>query len=499
MIRMFIILFICCTASFLRAQTLVYSDLNKQDNTNIYFDILGKSNNNILIYKNINRQHYIAKYDEEMQLLKTQPLDFLPQKTFNLDFIKLPKQLIGIYQFQKNNIVYCMGFSMGTDSFSISTPTVLDTTNIGFFDDNKIYSTTYSEDKTQILIYKRHFKNDIYTIVAKRYNPQLKIQDSIRLALPYQSRREEFGDLNIDNKGRMVFTKESRKHSSDDIYKLEFFIKHPGADNILQTDIPLQNYFIKSPVVKADNMNNRFVLAGFCLSNQNGNVDGLYTATFLIDTNIMQFPQFHPLPTTIISDINNTRQKEDQLDDLTPQSLILKKSGGFILIAEDYYTETNYGNDRWNRSNYYNSMSTLSNSDYYIYQPYRSYQNTNQTNKRFYYNNIIILSVDSAMQLSWNAVIPKKQYDVERDNYLSYANLNAGGLLHFLFIEKDRQKDIISNHGLYADGTIKRFPTLRSNEKNVEFMPKLGKQIGSNTMIMPFTYLNKLGFAKIEF
>jgi len=495
----FIITTLCFFSQILQAQTVQYSDLNKQDNTNIFFEILGKSNNNVLIYKNINREHFIAKYDENMRLLETLPLDFLPPKTFNIDFIKFPKQLIGIYQFQKNNIVFCMGFSFRTDSFSISAPTVLDSTNIGFFDDNKIYTTTFSEDRNQILIYKRHFKNDIYTIGAKRYNPQLIIQDSIRLALPFQNRKEDFGDLYTDNQGRILFTKESRKHPSDDINKLTLFIKYPKERNIMQMELPLQNYFLKSPVVKADNLNNQFVLAGFCLSDENGQVDGLFTASFLTDSMMIKLPQFHALPASIISNFNKTHQNEDQLDNLTPQSLILKKNGGFILIAEDYYTETNYGNDNWSRSNFYNNSSLWSNSDYFINQPFRSYQNSRFNNKRYYYNDIIILSVDSAMQFSWNAIIPKKQYDVENDNFLSYANLNTGGSLHFLFIEKDRQKDIVSNHGLNADGTIKRYPTLRSNEKNFEFMPKLGKQIGSNSMIMPFTYLNKLGFAKIDF
>jgi len=494
----FIITIFCFFLQILQAQTIQYSDLNKQDNTNIFFEILGKSNNNLLIYKNISREHFIAKYDDNMRLIETLPLDFLPPKTFNVDFIKFPKQLVGIYQYQKNNIVYCMGFSIRTDSFTISTPTILDTSNIGYFDDNKIYTTCNSEDKNQILIYKRHFKNDIFTIVAKRYNAQLAIQDSFRLALPHQNKKEAFGDLFTDNQGRVVFTKESRKHADDDINKLTFYIKYPHSDSILQFDIPLGNHFIKSPVVKADNLNNRFVLAGFCLSDEKGKVDKMYSATFMSDSTMMILPQFHDLPPAVITNFNKAHQSDDQLDNLTPQSLILKKNGGFILIAEDYYTETNYGNDRWGRNNY-NDFSWLSSTDYYIYQPFRSYQNYRYANKRYYYNDIIILSVDSAMQFSWNAVIPKTQYDVENDNYLSYANLNTGGSLHFLFIEKDRQKDIVSNHGLNADGTIKRYPTLRSNEKNVEFMPKLGKQVASNTMIMPFTYLNKLGFAKIDF
>ncbi len=77
--------------------------------------------------------------------------------------------------------------------------------------------------------------------------------------------------------------------------------------------------------------------------------------------------------------------------------------------------------------------------------------------------------------------------------------MNVGGELHFLFIDKDKQKEIISNHSVSPSGEIKRYPTLKSNERGFTFMPKLGKQVGARQMIIPYIYLNRIGFAKVDF
>ena len=60
-------------------------------------------------------------------------------------------------------------------------------------------------------------------------------------------------------------------------------------------------------------------------------------------------------------------------DNLIPKNIILRKSGGFILIAEDFYYESLYDDNRWNRYDPYNPyMPYGSTNGYFMNNPYNN-------------------------------------------------------------------------------------------------------------------------------
>ena len=193
--------------------------------------------------------------------------------------------------------------------------------------------------------------------------------------------------------------------------------------------------------------------------------------------------------------------KRYAIDDLQPQQMILKKNGGFLLVSESFYSETMNNYNTWNR-NYYGSYP-YSSYDYLPYNPYgysQFWNNYNRTNNtRYFYNDIMVSEVDSSSQLKWSTVIHKSQADVNRDDFLSYGLINSGGEIQFLYIDNNNKKEIVSRCGIKGSGDLQKYPTLKSNERGYEFMPKLSKQVGYSQLIIPFVYSNNLGFAKIDF
>ena len=67
-----------------------------------------------------------------------------------------------------------------------------------------------------------------------------------------------------------------------------------------------------------------------------------------------------------------------------------------------------------------------------------------------------------------------------------------------MFIENAQDKSLITDNVLSTNGNVRKFPIIRNEQRNYEFMPKLAKQVGANLMVVPFLYFNKIGFAKIE-
>jgi hypothetical protein len=77
--------------------------------------------------------------------------------------------------------------------------------------------------------------------------------------------------------------------------------------------------------------------------------------------------------------------------------------------------------------------------------------------------------------------------------------MNSGGEIHFLFNDDNNRNQIIANHSISPSGLVTRNPTLKSQEKGYQFMPKLAKQVGANQLIIPCTYRGYICFAKVDF
>ena len=108
MIRVyFLLIFLGFTHIETSAQKITYSNYSKKETRDIYFEILGKFDSNYIVYKNIRQSHVLTQYGSDMQIIKNIPLDFVPDRTFNVDFITYKDYCLMIYQYQRNNIIYC--------------------------------------------------------------------------------------------------------------------------------------------------------------------------------------------------------------------------------------------------------------------------------------------------------------------------------------------------------------------------------------------------------
>jgi hypothetical protein len=138
----------------------------------------------------------------------------------------------------------------------------------------------------------------------------------------------------------------------------------------------------------------------------------------------------------------------------------------------------------------------LASPAYDYYRPSSSFNSWQDV--RYFYDNILILGLNSDLEMQWNTIIPKSQSDDENDNFLSFSTMNVGAEIHFLYNEGER-KQIISNQSILPNGVLKRYPTLKSREAGYEFMPRLAKQVGYREVIVPCIYRTNIAFAKVNF
>ena len=485
------------------SQQITYSQPESNDIRSLNFEIIGKVSHNFLVYKNLRNSNAISVYDNSMKLIDSVDLRFMPDKTLNVDFVAYPDFAWLIYQYQKRNTLHCMAVKINGEGKLLTDPVELDTTSISFFADNKIYSTIYSEDKSRIMIYKIQKKNDRFNFTTLLFNDNFQLLHKSRIETPFEEKKDVFSDFFVDNLGNFVFTKGNRSSSRDFIQELDLVIKQPEADSFSLNSLDLSKKYLDEIKLKVDNVNKHYIINSLYYEKKRGNVEGLFTAVWDQENTTMISQNFAHLGDSIRVMAKSEGANRAALNDFFVRDVILKKDGGFILTAEDYYTQSR--SSPWNRYDYLYGYPSFSPYYYNYYSPYsygyygRQGFYNNNSQSRYYYNNILILNLDNTGKLEWSNVVRKSQYDDQNDNLLSYAIMLSGGQLHFLFNELERRNQLINDQSVSASGEVTRNPPLKSLDRGYQFMPRYAKQVSATQIIVPCNYRNYICFAKIEY
>ncbi len=489
-----------------QAPKIFYSEPEKEDSRRTNFEIIGKMNGNFLIYKSNHNDDAICIYDNEMKLLERVKMDFTPdQQLINVDFVSYPDFFYMIYQFQRKGVVHCVAAKLDANAKKMMEPIELDTTEVSFGSNNKIYTTINSDDKQSIMIFKINSKNrDNFIFTTLLYNKDLQLRGTKdRMGLTMEERNDFFTDFLLTNDGELVFGKFLRQNSNEYITKLAMVIKYPDSTHLAVSNINLDNKILDEIKIKVDNTNKRILLNAFFYKQKRGNIEGLFSLLW----DKTQNTEIRQITSLFNEELRANAKGQDAslktaFNDFFIKNIIVRKDGGYILVTESEYNTTR-GNpyNRWDYMGYGNPWMTP--MDYYYYSPYGGYSPwnrwNNMQNTRYNAENIMVLSYNKDGGIDWSTIIPKTQFDDESDNMISFQLVNTGGEIHFLFNMSEKRTIMLNDQSISSDGKITRNPTLKNLDKGYEFMTRSGKQVGGRQVIVPCLYRNYLCFAKLEY
>jgi hypothetical protein len=497
--------FVFFTALTSHAQKIVYSDIDDDDNRRMQFEIIGKVQGNFLIYKNIRNKNYISVYNNEMEQVAREEMDFASDdRILNIDFVPFQDFTYMIYQFEKKRVVYCNAVKIDGSGKRSSEVMTLDTAHIGFGGNNKIYNTIFSEDKSKLMVFKINSKNrERYILTTLLFDNSLTPIRRSQMVIPMEEYKDALEEFQLDNDGDLVFTKFTR-NNNETIQGSQLMYKAAMIDTLLTINVQPEKLFLDNLHIKADNANDRFFVTSFYYSKKRGDVEGFYFYVWDKATRQPVLQNSIALSEELRREArgNNTNVKS-AFNDYFIRNIIIRRDGGFIINTESYYTTSRGG--QWNRFNYLYGYP-MSMYDYYsVYSPYNSWywrrgnMFNGRSNVRYNADNITVLSFNNTGNLEWSNVIHKEQFDDESDDRISYQTMNTGGQIHYVFNIDEKRALLLNDFTLSPDGQITRNPTLKNLDRGFEFMPKFGKQVSSYQMIIPCYYRNSICFAKVEF
>lgn len=488
---------------------IVYSEPEREDSRRTTFEIIGKMNGRFLIYKSNHNEDAICLYDNDMKLQDRVKLEFTPdQQLINVDFVAYPDFLYVIYEYEKRGIVHCMAAKLDANAKLMMDPIQLDTTQVGFAGNNKVYTVINSDDKNNIMVFKinnRDRDNFVFTTLLYDRDLQLRGQKD-RISMPMEERNDFFTDFLLTNDGELVFGKFVKMNSNDYISKLSMVVKPPDSARFNITNIELNGKILDEIKIKADNTNKRILLNSFYYKQKRGNIEGLYSLVWDKATNqTIRANSF-----VFSEDMRANAKGEDAsvkaaFDDFFIKNIIIRRDGGYLLVTESEYNVT-----RGNPFNRWDYMGGFGNpwypmGGYYYYPPNGYWGNpwnrwNSMQNTRYNADNIMLISVNKDGGVDWSNVIPKSQFDDESDNLVSFLLVNTGTDIHFLFNLREKASIVMLNdQSVAADGHISRNPTIKDLDRGYQFMTRSGKQVSSWQVIVPCLIRNYLCFARLEY
>jgi hypothetical protein len=502
--RFFLVLVLVLSGFAASAQRIVYSEPDREDSRRLNFEIIGKINGNFLIYKAIRNKNWIAILDNDMKQIATVDQNFLPpnDRVINVDFFAYPDFAYMIFQYRKKNIIHCAATKIDGNGKQIGDLIELDTTQVNFGADNRIYSVITSEDKSKIMIFKINSKNKKrYMFTSMLMDQNLMLLKKSRLSLEMQDRDDMLNEFHLDNDGDLIFSKFERvnREAIDNAF---FVIKYAQADSFSMHPLKSDKFFFDEIRIKPDNYNKRYFLTSFYYKQKRGNTEGFYFYIWDKKNDSLFREDTLEFSDELRREARGNATVKTAFNDYFIRNIITRRDGGFVIASESFYTSSRYGG--WNRWNYlYGSPFMMRPMDYYYYSPYYSGVWGNRwfdnQNVRYQADNIVIMSFGPDGRKEWNSVIAKEQWDDQSNDLISYNIMNTGGEVHFLFNNFESRRQILTDFSLQPDGKINRNPTLKNLERGFEFMPQYGKQVSARQMIIPCIYRNYICFAKLEY
>lgn len=474
-------LLLVCVSGDLFAQEVLYSEYEKFDYRSDEYAAVGMTGNYLYTYHKNAEGAMLEAYNDSMDKVATVLLDFFPQKIYEAKFIAYPDKIIVLYQALESNKVVQYAALLDEKGRLKGKPVELGSSRTGIFGATRSYFTSaISENKKQILIYSANDKGETIEFDGKWLDDKLTVLKRSKATFKADNAIDH-GEVNIANDGTVymaAYTTVGAYNYADQYWIL---MLAQGATKFEPRELALDEKFAAAGYMKLDNTNGHVYFGGFYADRKNGSYDGIIYADYDVTKGSFPTKKFIPFDQELIT-AAGARRSSHAFDNYEVRQLIVKNDGGFVLVSEIHYVTT--------RSSYAPGFGYYS-----FYMP----MSTSLVHE-YHYNDIMALSYSKDGSREWHTIIPKEQYSQEDGGvFSSYALLNTGGTLAFLFNDFDSRHSRIQMASVSSDGKTETHSFTAEGNDYPDWLPRSGKQVAGRVLLVPCFHKKQICFAKVVF
>ncbi len=477
--------FIICiftTATF--SQTLSYSVPKKLSSKTPEFRILGKNKEGVLVYKYGRDSHVVEAYGNKLNSRWEKSISFKQEATSVKRIVIYPEKTLAFYLSSQKGILVLLAEKWNSKFSGELNAVAIDTVNTGKFDAESTLRVATSQNQSKIACYYPVSGDDDYARSLKiiMVNEELNVVYRKEIDISGNGKnllRKVFPD----NDGNVYIlledeSKSKKKKSTPDAFTVKMCDISGTVKNL---EFPFQRPVFRKLYVDVDNVNRRLVATGFYTDDAGEEAQGYFYLAYDVDSGVLSASNYMKFSPDLVFDVTgkDTSKISNGFYSFEVYDLVMRFDGGAILVAESRF-------------------DTEENMQVPSFTP--SIGPSFRTINISYYNDIMLLSVGPDGMHDWSEVLKKKQISEDDEGFFSsYCMATGGGKLHFVYNEEIYNKTNISEYGVDKIGNSERQYLFNAGDRNVLLIPKLGKQISSNEILIPSYKRNYLSFVKVTY
>ena len=444
------------------------------------FRVIGKNNDGIIV-RLYGLEDVINVYTDDLVLSSSKTIDF-KNKDGLLQYIMLNKTGAVIFYLQQDR-KYSVLFAQPVNSkfIEIGKPISVDT----IYDRRDLVEQNLrfkpSTDQNYLFIYYPFFAgNSVQTVRYICLDRGLNKVYNTTLPFSRDESEMETAKTLVDNNGAsyMILRKQDKEPGSTfDVYSVN------SSGEPVYYSLHTDKKVFGDAYLDIDNKNGKLLLTALYddeLKRGEAVANGLLYATYDPVSGKPDQQAVIPFQKSFISELTG-REVKDQgsLYTFNIKRAMLRNDGGMLLLAESFIKDTR------------ESSVPLG-----LQPGYSSFQTTNL----YQFNDIIGFSVNPKGEIDWSAILRKKQVS-EDDNgaYSSFLIMNQKDKLRLLYLDDVTNAGALNQYILGSDGINERNTILNQEDRDIMLLPKTGKQIAPDALVLPSYKNGVLRLVKLTF
>lgn len=289
----------------------------------------------------------------------------------------------------------------------------------------------------------------------------------------------EYAKSLVDNKGNGYLIFAAEKDLKDDSHGEQYFVTRvdAGSGVLSSYTIKCEKAIFGDPQFDIDNVNGSLVFCGFF--DEKGDpadaaANGFFYLQFDAATGQMKNFAYNTFTPAFMTSLTgrDAGSKYNRLFTFNIRKMLLRIDGGAMITAESVIKD---------KREVMVSSPTMS-------MGFRSYSSAPnyRTIYTFAYNDIIAFSIRPDGTVDWNAIMRKKQNSEDDNGYnSSFAFMNEKDKVHLLYLDEISYSGSANEYKLSSNGSYERVIDFTQEDKDLFIIPRLGKQVAPNELVLP--------------
>ncbi len=433
------------------------------------FRIIGKNNDGIIV-RLYGTEDVMDVFDEDLRLITNKTIDFR-NKSGILQHVMLNKTgAVIFYLSQDKKYSVLLAQPVNAKFMEIGKALVIDT----IFDRKDMVASNLrfkpSADQSYLMIYYPSFTGSkIESVKLLCLDRALQILYNKTIPLNRDERELEDSKFLVDNSGHsyMLLNPENRMEGAT--YDVFHFT---GSGDLSTYSIHTDKAVFGEPSFETDNKNGNLVMCAFYSDEKREEdvANGFVYASFDPANGMPLKINYTPFSKEFITELTGRETSEKgRLYTFSIRKTFLRNDGGALIVAESYIRDT------------HETPVAVG-----IQPGYSSYR----TSTIYQFNDIIAFSINANATMDWRSIMRKKQASEDDSGvYSSFFTMNEKEKLRLMYLDDISTGGMLNQYVLSSDGKSERNVLLRQSEKEVMLLPKSGRQVTPNQVIIP-SYLN---------